>query len=80
MSTKFSEYMSTLVPMVVEQSNKRVLDKKEAEKIIISENEKNLEDQKKTIKASNPSIDKNKSKKKENKASIKKKAKKVSKK
>tara|TARA_B100001057_G_scaffold384257_1_gene390683 strand:- start:4545 stop:5960 length:1416 start_codon:yes stop_codon:yes gene_type:complete len=62
------------------KSNKRVLDKKEAEKIIISENEKNLEDQKKTIKASNPSIDKNKSKKKENKASIKKKAKKVSKK
>ena len=60
--------------------NKRVLDKKEAEKIIMSENEKNLEGQKKTVKVSNPSTDKNKSKKKENKALIKKKAKKVSKK
>ena len=62
------------------KSNKRVLDKKEAEKIIMAENEKNLEDQKKSIKASTHPTDKKKSKKKENKAPIKKKAKKVSKK
>ena len=62
------------------KSNRRVLDKREAEKIIIAENEKNLEEQKKTIKASNPTTVKDKSKKKENKAIIKKKAKKVSKK
>ena len=62
------------------KSNKRVLDKKEAEKLIIAENEKNLGDQKKATKAINPQTDKNKSKKKENKAPIRKKAKKVSKK
>ena len=62
------------------KSNKRVLDKKEAEKIIKDENEKNLQEQKKTMKVSASKIDKNKSKQKENKAQIKKKAKKVSKK
>ena len=62
------------------KSNKRVLDKKEAEKLIIAENEKNLGDQKNATKAINPQTDKNKSKKKENKAPIRKKAKKVSKK
>ena len=62
------------------KSNKKVLNKIEAEKIIKAENEKNLEEQKKTIKASNPTTVKDKSKKKENKAIIKKKAKKVSKK
>ena len=54
--------------------------KKEAEKIIKDENEKNLQEQKKTMKVSASKIDKNKSKQKENKAQIKKKAKKVSKK
>ena len=62
------------------KSNKRVLDKKEAEKIIKAENEKNLEEQKKTSKASASKIDKNKSKQIEKKAQIKKKVKKVSKK
>ena len=62
------------------KSNKRVLDKKEAEKIIKDENEKNLQEQKKTMKVSASKIDKNKSKQKENKAQIKKKTKKVSKK
>ena len=62
------------------KSNKRILDKKEAEKIIKDENEKNLQEQKKTMKVSASKIDKNKSKQKENKAQIKKKAKKVSKK
>ena len=62
------------------KSNKRVLDKKEAEKIIKDENEKNLEEQKKTSKASASKIDKNKSKQIEKKAQIKKKVKKVSKK
>ena len=62
------------------KSNKRVLDKKEAEKIIKAENEKNLEEQKKTNKASASKIDKNKSKQIEKKAQIKKKVKKVSKK
>ena len=60
------------------KSNKRVLDKKEAEKIIKAENEKNLEVQKKTTKAPSTNEAKTKSKKKENKASVKKKAKKVS--
>ncbi len=62
------------------KSNKRILDKNEAEKIIKAENEKNLEDQKKTTKALSPNETKIKSKKKENKALVKKKAKKVSKK
>ena len=62
------------------KSNKRILDKNEAEKIIKAENEKNLEDQKKTTKPLSPNETKTKSKKKENKAPIKKKAKKVSKK
>ena len=62
------------------KSNKRVLDKKEAEKIIKAENEKNLEEQKKTSKASASKVDKNKSKQIEKKAQIKKKVKKVSKK
>ncbi len=62
------------------KSNKRVLDKNEAEKIIKAENEKNLEEQKKTTKALSPNETKTKSKKKENKAPVKKKAKKVSKK
>ena len=62
------------------KSNKRILDKNEAEKIIKAENEKNLEEQKKTTKALSPNETKTKSKKKENKAPVKKKAKKVSKK
>ena len=62
------------------KSNKRILDKNEAEKIIKAENEKNLEEQKKTTKTLSPNETKTKSKKKENKASVKKKAKKVSKK
>ena len=62
------------------KSNKRILDKNEAEKVIKAENEKNLEEQKKTTKALSSNETKTKSKKKENKASVKKKAKKVSKK
>ena len=62
------------------KSNKRVLDKKEAERIIKSENEKNLDEQKKNMKAPTSEVDKNKSKQKENKAKTKKKTKKVSKK
>ena len=62
------------------KSNKRILDKNEAEKIIKAENEKNLEVQNKTSKALSPDETKTKSKKKENKAPVKKKAKKVSKK
>ncbi len=62
------------------KSNKRILDKNEAEKIIKVENEKNLEVQNKTSKALSPDETKTKSKKKENKAPSKKKAKKVSKK
>ena len=62
------------------KSNKRILDKNEAEKIIKADNEKNLEDQKKTTKPLSPNETKTKSKKKENKALVKKKAKKVSKK
>ncbi len=62
------------------KSNKRILDKNEAEKIIKAENEKNLEVKKKTTKALSPDETKTKSKKKENKAPVKKKAKKVSKK
>ena len=62
------------------KSNKKILNKNEAEKIIKAENEKNLEQQKKIVKASSSNEIKTKSKKKENKALIKKKAKKVSKK
>ena len=62
------------------KSNKKVLNKIDAEKIIKAENEKNLEEQNKTIKASNSTKDKNKTKKKENKASPAIKVKKVSKK
>ena len=62
------------------KSNKRILDKREAEKIIKAENEKNLEEQKKTTKALSPNETKTKSKKKENKTPTKKKVKKVSKK
>jgi len=62
------------------KSNKRILDKNEAEKIIKAENEKNLQEQKKTTKALSPNETKTKSKKKDNKAPVKKKAKKVSKK
>ncbi len=62
------------------KSNKRILDKNEAEKIIKAENEKNLDVQKKTSKALSPNETKIKSKKKEIKAPVKKKAKKVSKK
>ena len=62
------------------KSNKRILDKNEAEKIIKAENEKNLEEQKKTTKGLSSNETKTKSKKKENKALVKKKAKKVSKK
>ncbi len=62
------------------KSNKRILDKNEAEKIIKAENEKNLEVQNNTTKALSPNETKSKSKKKENKAPVKKKAKKVSKK
>ena len=62
------------------KSNKRILNKNEAEKIIKDENEKNLEQQKKIVKGSSTNEIKTKSKKKENKAPIKKKVKKVSKK
>ena len=62
------------------KSNKKVLNKIEAEKIIKAENEKNLEEQNKTIKSSTSVKDKNKTKKKENKAPLAKKTKKVSKK
>ena len=62
------------------KSNKKILDKKEAEKIIKAENEKNIEEQKKIMKASSVLKDNIKTKKKENKAPIKKKTKKVSKK
>ena len=62
------------------KSNKRILDKNEAEKIIKAENDKGLKEQSKTIKASSSSVASNKSKKKENRASINKKLKKVSKK
>ncbi len=62
------------------KSNKRILDKNEAEKIIKAENEKNLEAQNKTTKAKYSNESKTKSKKKENKTPIKAKAKKVSKK
>ena len=62
------------------KSSKRILDKNEAEKIIKAENEKNLVEQKKTTKVSASKINKTKSKQKENKALIKKKVKKVSKK
>ena len=62
------------------KSNKKVLDKNEAEKIIKTENEKNLEEQNKTIKASSSGTDKIKSKKKLKEVTIKKKTKKVSKK
>ena len=61
-------------------STKRVLDKNEAEKLIKAENEKNLQEQNKTIKASSSNESKTKSKKKQNKATVNKKAKKVSKK
>ena len=62
------------------KSHKKILDKREAEKVIKAENEKNLEDRNDIIKASSSNLDKNKSKKKENKATARKKAKKVSKK
>ena len=62
------------------KSHKKILDKREAEKVIKAENEKNLEDRNDSIKASSSNLDKNKSKKKENKATARKKAKKVSKK
>ena len=62
------------------KSHKKILDKREAEKIIKAENEKNLEDRNDSIKTSSSNLDKNKSKKKENKATARKKAKKVSKK
>ena len=62
------------------KSNKKILNKKEAEKIIKAENEKNIEEQKKIMKASSVSKHNIKTKKKENKAPIKKKTKKVSKK
>ena len=62
------------------KSNKRVLNTSEAEKIIKAENEKKLQEQKKTLATSTSKIDKTKSKKKENKDTSKKKAKKVSKK
>ena len=62
------------------KSNKRILDKKEAEEIIKAENEKNLLEQKKTTKTLSQTETKTKSKKKEIKAPVKKKAKKVSKK
>ena len=62
------------------KSNKRILDKREAEKIIKEENERKFEEQNKIIKTSSSNLDKNKSKKKEHKALAKKKEKKVSKK
>ena len=61
------------------KSNKKILSKHEAEKIIKAENEKSLEEQRKTIAGS--SLNENKTKSKiENKALNKKKVKKVSKK
>ena len=60
--------------------NKRILDKREAEKIIKEENEKNLEEQNKNNKSLSSNQEKNKSKKNENKALKKKIVKKVSKK
>ena len=60
--------------------NKRILDKREAEKIIKAENEKNLEEQNKNNKSLSSNQEKNKSKKNENKALKKKIVKKVSKK
>ena len=62
------------------KSNKRILDKREAEKIIKAENEKNLEEQNKNNKSLSSNQEKNKSKKNENKALKKKIVKKVSKK
>ena len=62
------------------KSSKKVLDKNEAEKIIKAENEKNLQEQKKIVAASSSKESKTKSKKKENRAPVNKKAKKVSKK
>ena len=62
------------------KSNKRILDKNEAEKIIKAENEKSFEEQKQTMKASSLNKVNTKSKKKENNPPAKKKAKKVSKK
>ena len=52
------------------KSNKKILDKKEAEKIIKAENEKNIEEQKKIMKASSVLKDNIKTKKKENKANL----------
>ena len=62
------------------KSNKRILDKREAEKIIKAENEKNLEEQNKNNKSLSSNQEKNKSKKNKNKALKKKIVKKVSKK
>ena len=62
------------------KSNKRVIDKTEAEKIIKAENEKNLKEQKKITKDLVTNSGKTKSKKKEIKALPRKKVKKVSKK
>ena len=62
------------------KSNKKILDKNEAEKIIKAENEKNLKEQKKNVKAASLNTEEDRTKKKEKKASIKKKIKKVSKK
>ena len=62
------------------KSSKKVLDKNQAEKIIKAENEKNLQEQKKIVGASSSKESKTKSKKKENRAPVNKKAKKVSKK
>ena len=47
------------------KSNKKILDKKEAEKIIKAENEKNIEEQKKIMKASSVLKDNIKTKKRE---------------
>ena len=46
------------------KSHKKILDKREAEKVIKAENEKNLEDRNDISKASSSNLDKNKSKKK----------------
>ena len=62
------------------KSSKKVLDKNQAEKIIKAENEKNLQEQKKIVGESSSKESKTKSKKKENRAPVNKKAKKVSKK
>ena len=62
------------------KSNKKIIDKKEAEKIIKAENEKNIEEQKKITKDLATNTGKTKSKKKEIKAPLRKKVKKVSKK